>query len=70
MQYVKCTKSINITKGIAKMCDKKYVFGQKEKNQQQQNKKIKHKNPCRKRESNPGPLAPRADALPLHRRVN
>ena len=39
MQYVKYTKSINITKGIAKLCDKKYVFGQKEKNQQQQNKK-------------------------------
>jgi len=32
--------------------------------------KIKHKNPCRSRELNPGPLAPKADALPLHHRVN
>jgi len=28
--------------------------------------KIKHKNPCRRLELNPGPLAPKADALPLH----
>jgi len=33
-------------------------------------KKIKHKNPCRSRELNPGALAQKADALPLHRRVN
>jgi len=45
-------------------------FGQKEKTQQQQNKKIKHKNLCRSRELNPVGLAPKADALPLHRRVN
>ena len=32
--------------------------------------KIKHKNTCRSRELNPGPLAPTADALPLHHRVN
>jgi len=33
--------------------------------------KIKHKNPCRRRELNPGPLAPNAiHALPLHHRVN
>ena len=32
--------------------------------------KIKHKNPCRSRELNPGHLAPKADALPLHHRVN
>ena len=38
--------------------------------QQQQNKKIKHKNICRSRGLNPGPLAPKADALPLHHRVN
>jgi len=25
----------------------------------------KHKNPCQSRESNPGPLAPQFDALPL-----
>jgi len=30
------------------------------------NKKIKHKKPCRSRGLNPGPLAPIADALPLH----
>jgi len=38
--------------------------------QQQQNKKIKHKNPCRSRELNTGPLALKADALPLQHRVN
>jgi len=32
--------------------------------------KIKHKNPCQDRELNPGPLTPKADALPLHHRVN
>jgi len=32
--------------------------------------KIQHKNPCRRREFNPGHLAPKADALPLHHRVN
>jgi len=34
--------------------------------QQQQNKKVKHKNPWRSRELNPGKLVPKADALPLH----
>jgi len=38
LQYVKYTKSINITKVIAKLCDKKYVLGQKKKNQQEQAK--------------------------------
>ena len=32
--------------------------------------KIKHKNPCRSRGLNPRPLAPKANALPLHHRVN
>jgi len=32
--------------------------------------KIKHKNTCRSRELNPGHLAPKADALPLHHGVN
>jgi len=31
---------------------------------------IKPKNPCRSRELNPGALATKADALPLHHRVN
>jgi len=35
---------------------------------QQQNKKIKHKNPCQSQGLNPGPLAPKANALPLHYR--
>jgi len=34
------------------------------------NKTIKHKNPCLSRGLNPGPLAPKADALPLYHRVN
>jgi len=33
-------------------------------------KKIKHKNHCRSRELNPGNLAPKADVLLLHHRVN
>jgi len=33
-------------------------------------KKIKHKNPCRRPELNPGPLEAKADALPLHHRIN
>jgi len=37
-------------------------FGQKNKTQQQQNKKSKHKNPCRSRGLNPAALAPKADA--------
>ena len=45
-------------------------FDKKVKTQQQQNKKIKHKNPCKSRGLNPGPLAPKADAFPLHHRVN
>ena len=32
--------------------------------------KFKHKNPCRSRGLNSGPLAPNADALPLQQRVN
>jgi len=32
--------------------------------------KIKHKNPCGSRGLNQGPFAPKADALPLHHRVN
>jgi len=38
--------------------------------QQQQKQKIKHKNPCRSLVLNPGPLTPKAGALPQHRRVN
>ena len=40
-----------------------YVFLNKKVKAQQQNKKIKHKNPCRSRELNPEPLTPKADAL-------
>jgi len=32
--------------------------------------KGKHKNPCKSRESNRGPLAPQPNALPLHHRSN
>jgi len=44
------------------------VFGRKVETTTQQ--KIKHKNPCRSRNLNPGPLAPKADALSLHHRIN
>ena len=40
------------------------------KKQQQQNKKSNIKNPCRSRELNREPLAPKSDALPLHHQVN
>jgi len=47
------------------------VFWTKSKNTTTTTKqKIKHKNPCRSRGLNPGTLAPKADALPLHHRVN
>ena len=45
-------------------------FWQQSKNSTTKKQKIKHKNPCRSRGLNPGPLAPKADALPLHLRVN
>jgi len=38
LKRVRYTKSINIANGIAKLCDKKCVFRQKVKTQQQQNK--------------------------------
>jgi len=53
-----------------KFCDKNVFWTQKTTTHQQQNNKIKLKNPCRTRELNPGPLAPKADALPLQHRVN
>ena len=40
-------------------------LNKKVKTQPQQNKKIKHKNPCRVRELNPEPLSPKADTVPL-----
>jgi len=46
------------------------VFMDKNKNETTTKQKIKPKNPCRNRELNPGPLAPKADALPLHHGVN
>jgi len=46
------------------------VFGQKIKKTHKNNKKIKNKNPCQNQELNPGALAPKADVLPLHQRVN
>jgi len=44
------------------------VFLTKSKNTTTTKQVIKHKNPCR--ELNPGPLASKADTLPLHHRVN
>jgi len=42
----------------------------KSKNTTTTKQKFKPKKPCRSRELNPGSLAPKADALPLHHRVN
>ena len=46
------------------------VLMDKSKNTTTTKQKIKHKNTCRSRELIPGLLAPKADALPLHHRVN
>jgi len=46
------------------------VFLNKKVKAQQQQQNIKHKNHGRSRGLNPGHLAPKADALPLHHRVN
>jgi len=45
-------------------------FLQKSKNTTTTKQKFKHKNPCRSWGLKPGPLAPKADALPLNQRVN
>ena len=45
-------------------------FDKKVKTQQQQNKNLNIKNPCRSWGLNTGALALKADALPLHHRVN
>jgi len=45
-------------------------WGKKSNNTTTTKQKTKHKNPCRCRELNPGSLAHKADALPLHHRVN
>jgi len=45
-------------------------FWTKTKNTTTTIQKIKHKNPCLSQGLNPGPLAPKGDALPLHHRVN
>jgi len=42
----------------------------KSKNTTTTKQKFKHKNPCRRRELNPEPLAPTADALLLHHPIN
>jgi len=46
------------------------VFMDKKEKHNNNKTKVKPKNPCRSRELNPGPLASKADALPLHHRVN
>ena len=46
------------------------VFWTKSKNTTTTKQKHKHKNPCHSRKLNPGHLAPKADALPLHHPVN
>ena len=66
-----CNMLSNIVKGIANFCDKQCgFFDKKSKNTTTTKQKMKHKNPCRIWGLNPGPLANKADALPLHHRVN
>jgi len=45
-------------------------FWTKSKNTSTTKQNNKHKNPWQSQELNPGPLAPKVDALPLHHRVN
>ena len=51
-------------------CVKMMCFWTKSKITTTTKQKFKHKNSCRSRGLNPGTLAPKADALPLHNRVN
>ena len=60
---------MNIARGIANRLTNN-VFGRKSKNTTTTKENIEHKNPCRSLELNPGHLAHKADALPLHHRVN
>jgi len=71
LQYVKYTKKIISTKGIAKMWQI-MCFWTKGKNTTttKQNKISNIKNICISRKLNTGPFAPKADALLLHHRVN
>ena len=46
------------------------VFMDKSKTTTKTKQKIKLKSPCLSRELNPGPIAAKADVLPLHHRVN
>ena len=71
LQYVKYTKWINISKDIAKFCDKYYVFGNK--TNKQNTTKLKIKKPCRSQELNPGHLAPKngcVTSAPLSQRID
>jgi len=68
MQYVKYTKTVSLQKKLQIVWQIIY-FGQKSKNTTTK-QKHQHKNPCQSQELNPGPLAPKADALPLYHRVN
>jgi len=46
-----------------------FFFDKKKVKTQEQQKKKSNKNTCRSWGLNPGPLATKADALPLHHRV-
>ena len=64
-------KSCNMLSIINKLTLQKELQNfAKSKNTTTTKQKIKHKNPCRSRESKPGPLAPKANALPLDHQIN
>jgi len=69
MKCITYTKCINIAKDIAIFCDKKRVFRQKSKNNKMKNLNILVYF-YQSRELNLGPIAPKANAFPLHNRVN
>ena len=57
-------------KDFAKYGGEWFLFYKKNENPTTTKQKLKHKNSGRSRELHPGHLATKADALPLHHRVN
>ena len=56
---------LTLQKGLQTFVTNNVCFLQKSKKKTTIKQKFKHKNPCGRRGLNPGPLAPKADALPF-----
>ena len=59
---------LTLQKELQNFVTNNVLFDKTLKNTKTAKQKIKHKNACRSRELNPGPLAPKAGAIPLHHR--